>query len=757
MKEFKIYVGLTSDHLTEVLHAGLKNDSIPETFPIKHVNAAGVYFPTRFIKVVPLSAHGQSFHMSIWHIALNGIADEQTVQRIRSGYDEYREATVLRHILKHLRQRRLLTPFQMITIRSGFQLEHPLLSQLHESIVLRGDWEDAERLLNSMSRACLFDEYIQSCQPHAAWKRLHGTDSDGDVPSPRGGHAMCMDPVNQDIYLLGGYDGRKSLDDFWMYSIKDDRWSVLSHGTSADQNAPEARSCHKMAFDTKTGSIYVLGRLNDADSNDDSNNRTPQPRRVESGQPTDKAYCSEFYRYHARGIDRGKWDFLSFDTAMSGGPPLMFDHQMVMDSEEQVLYVFGGRVLDGDRENVKYSGLYSYSVRTSKWKCLQSADSTSTSSQVIIPPRFGHSMVLEPITKTLYIFAGQREDKYLSDMYAFDIANGTATEIFPDFTAEKGPDACFTQRAVLDPSLKEIYMFCGLTRNAHVGSMTILQSESPNWVYQYHPRPGKWTQILSSKALSATSEPIEEPLPRYAHQVVYNPNTRTAYLHGGNAGLVGATSADGDGGTPTQGRTGGEKRLDDLWQMELVRPSQEEIIRRAKFRIRRQQFREMSEDGDPIKALNFLQSDVASVVDHKDPVESDDFRSLLTHLLVPAAAIGRTKTPPPLGDHEDSPPRKRSRSTSPEDQWTSTLDEVECDSDGEEDPTKIEFNSPQTINARMLKTIQDPLERDDGSGVSAERFDQRNEVFESLLTFVGDYAKEPTGSLLDMVDGDGGL
>lgn len=32
---------------------------------------------------------------------------------------------------------------------------------------------------------------------------------------------------------------------------------------------------------------------------------------------------------------------------------------------------------------------------------------------------------------------------------------------------------------------------------------------------------------------------VEEPLPRYAHQVVYNPITKAVYMHGGNAGIVG--------------------------------------------------------------------------------------------------------------------------------------------------------------------------------------------------------------------------
>lgn len=54
MKEFKVFVGMTEDNMTEVLHSGLKNDTIPETFAIKHTNSAGVAFPTRYVKIVPI-------------------------------------------------------------------------------------------------------------------------------------------------------------------------------------------------------------------------------------------------------------------------------------------------------------------------------------------------------------------------------------------------------------------------------------------------------------------------------------------------------------------------------------------------------------------------------------------------------------------------------------------------------------------------------------------------------------------------------
>lgn len=55
----------------------------------------------------------------------------------------------------------------------------------------------------------------------------------------------------------------------------------------------------------------------------------------------------------------------------AGGPPLIYDHEMVIDSESQIMYVYGGRIIDGDWNNASYAGLYSYNLRTSKWKPLQ--------------------------------------------------------------------------------------------------------------------------------------------------------------------------------------------------------------------------------------------------------------------------------------------------------------------------------------------------------------------------------------------------
>lgn len=291
------------------------------------------------------------------------------------------------HILKHLRQRRLLTSYQSILSNTSTRLEHPLVTKLHTSLVLQGDWAGTEALLLKLSQAGLFDEYLRASQPRASWKRITGTDLDGDIPCKRGGHAMCIDQGKQKIYLFGGWDGQKSLDDFWVYDIQEDQWTLLSRNSSTEKNGPEPRSCHKMVFDAKTGCIFMMGRLGDKDAREYAEG-LDRRHRIPGEDDRTVPFCSEFHRYHTRGLDAGKWDLLSFDTAVSGrelsvglitddiaqsagGPALIFDHQMVMDCDAQTIYVFGGRVVDGDWNSSKYSGLYSYSVRTSKWKMHQ--------------------------------------------------------------------------------------------------------------------------------------------------------------------------------------------------------------------------------------------------------------------------------------------------------------------------------------------------------------------------------------------------
>jgi hypothetical protein len=168
----------------------------------------------------------------------------------------------------------------------------------------------------------------------------------------------------------------------------------------------------------------------------------------------------------------------------------------------------------------------------------------------------------------------------------------------------------------------------------------------------------------------------------------------------------------------------------------------------------------MCEEVPAVKALSFLQNEVSTTVDHNNPEETSIFRSLLSHLLVPSKpstpAISRRSSDPDTtgadSESEDSgaPPKKRSRQSTPEEAWTSKLDEGELMMERAWPDYSLRSN-------RAIVSMKEDAEelglRDSANPLSAERFQQRTEVFESLLKFVGEDAKQPSSNLLDMISG----
>lgn len=204
----------------------------------------------------------------------------------------------------------------------------------------------------------------------------------------------------------------------------------------------------------------------------------------------------------------------------------------------------------------------------------------------------------------------------------------------------------------------------------------------------------------------------------------------------------------------------------------------------------------MCEEQPAVRALSFLQTEVSSVVDHSSMDEAALFRSLLTHLLNPITR-SRPVTPGSGGrgrrheagqsyQHQEGS-RKRTRS---EDDWTNRLS-----GESDEDVDMGNGTSEPSAGITTLTTGEDPLEHtirtlpvsvpplSDISPVnpnsphsvaehvavstatlmnlspppSPARFKQRVEVFEALLEFINENAKEPSGNLLDCINVMGGL
>ncbi|KAI8876176.1 muskelin [Backusella circina FSU 941] len=610
LKEFKIYGGMNSDdEMIEILHDGLKNNAEPESFPLKHQHR-NLIFPVKYIKIVPLTAYVASFNYSIWFVEVKGISNDAIMQRVVSEYENYKEMETTRLCLKYFRQKNMMDVFYVLKNRTGAELEHPLLSDLHRYLVVQGDFGVAENILDQLYQSDMYKPFSDNATYKPIWKQILATNEDGDSPCARGGHQMCIDTMEGMIYVIGGWDGRRDLSDFWCFNIRLNEWELLSHDTKL-QGGPGPRSCHKICFDPISKSIFVLGRY-------------VEPQAVSNCKDLE----SDFYRYY---IEFDQWIKISDHTAREGGPELIFDHQVCIDAESETLYVFGGRTVNGDINFQNYSGLYSYQIKTNQWKLIRNDDAKlknqapppinlnnsdgtrNHTTSTFLKSRVGHSMLFDKSSKSLYIFAGQRIKDYLSDMYRYSIDHDIVTEIIPQELRNEiggGPDAGFTQRVTIDEDAQELYVLSGYMRKP---SSDIVKNAL--WVYSI--KENKWKKIYQNENVKLTDE---LPCPRFAHQMVYNTNTKVHYIFGGNPG----------------DHTDSSKRLDDFWELKLTKPNPASILRYNTYQLRLQKFRELCEnrtmDEATHIALDYLRTQLAPIVNHEDEEESSQFHQMCANL-----------------------------------------------------------------------------------------------------------------------------
>ena len=200
----------------------------------------------------------------------------------------------------------------------------------------------------------------------------------------------------------------------------------------------------------------------------------------------------------------------------------------------------------------------------------------------------------------------------------------------------------------------------------------------------------------------------------------------------------------------------------------------------------------MCEEVPPIRALNFLQNEVSSVVDHRSAEETEMFRSLLTHLLTPPAPVVPTHTTEKMTSTSTSTSSRHNRhsplhSSDSSNSTTTTVLEHEDSRESSSRPKKRSRSDPDdgsesevwtseiadysegfgngSSSSQRLRDMVDPQEamirgedgRVGGGGASGvprltgARYSQRTEVFEYLLKFIADGEKQPADSLLDLV------
>ncbi|XP_060835034.1 muskelin [Rhopalosiphum padi] len=604
LKRFKVYGGLGDDTKIELLYSGLSNNSELETFNLRHTLENSAMIPVRYIRLEPLESWGSNFNYSLWYVELHGIDDSHIISSEITRFHQFREEKLIRLCLKHFRQNHYDLAANVLLHNSHVTLEHPFLSQLYDTIVTHGNYEMTEILMDQAINDGFLEGFMKSQSFKPIWNLVKEHDNAAKKrPCMRGGHQMCIDSATGIIYLLGGWDGHKDLSDLWCFTIATGIWRCISTNVE-EHGGPSPRSCHKVCIDMERKQIFVLGRFYEAQSYIGD---YPQ---------------SDFYVYD---IEQNQWTLICADTSIMGGPKLLFDHQMVMDSISSTIYVFGGRVVasssrcssdEAQKNNPDFSGFYKYHVPTNTWTCIlpdtfheiKVQNGLVTHNPQSVASRGGHSLLLHSKMRRIYIFGGQRLKwaQRCPEFLWYDIETGITQSMPIPSTVDKPPIG-YTQRATIDTDHDEIYVLSSLSKDKDRKEDKV---QNAFWVYFI--QQNKWICIYKNHNADEqywNRMQHLEPCPRFAYQLVYDQKNKTHYLFGGNPGRADAQNL----------------RLDDFWELKVYRCTNSEISIQCRLLIRKFKFQEIKKK-DKVAAMQFLQTSVSELINHSDIEQTREFQ-----------------------------------------------------------------------------------------------------------------------------------
>jgi muskelin len=130
LRKFKVLGGLEEDHMVLLFEGGLKNDSVPEVFDLRHKTNTGEFLPVKFVQIMPLLSWGPSFNFSIWYVELLGVDDPIFVLASLRNFNMQREIEIVRLCLKHCRQQGYDKTFAALKEETNVYLEDEIMTEL---------------------------------------------------------------------------------------------------------------------------------------------------------------------------------------------------------------------------------------------------------------------------------------------------------------------------------------------------------------------------------------------------------------------------------------------------------------------------------------------------------------------------------------------------------------------------------------------------------------------------------------------------
>ncbi|XP_070491388.1 muskelin isoform X2 [Chironomus tepperi] len=591
LKKFKIYGGLQESNMFQIFEGGLKNDNVPEIFDLKHkmyTEEGEREIPILYVQIVPLLSFGPSFNFSIWYVELRGVENDSYVSDMMRNFNDQREKQAIRLVLKHLRDKGYMDAFKTLENEANIHLEDNQITELYQCLVEAGNFEKSEEIMAKFIEYGDVDEYISNQKYKAHFCEILSKDSEKVLrPKTRVDAGYAFDNESNVIYMFGGHceDDSEDLNDFWLYDIKDNKWTCISESCSISP-----RSGQKMVFDPVSKQIFMLGR-----------------KASRGTENVNDSYKNDFYLYD---IQTKTWMLICEDTKQMNGPSLIQNHQICLNPRERTIYVFGGKLVNKSDEgaNDSYSGFYSYHINTNTWNllCLDINHINAANPEInSIKARVSHSMLYDDNRKKIYMICGHRAKESFNDIVQFDIESNlfantpTSSHVASSSTAsldttmncEKPCGSCFS---TIDLNKGEIYIL--IKDNLWMYS---LATNEYSTIHKSHQHSSANNNNGSQQSCKDSSENYSR-----AGDVNY-------FVHANDSLYV--------------------FKSDSEYIIQLRKPSRDSILNYCKYLIRRQQYEEITRK-NPISALSFLRNDLSETIDKNDINQVNDFHKLASLL-----------------------------------------------------------------------------------------------------------------------------
>ena len=281
-------------------------------------------------------------------------------------------------------------------------------------------------------------------------------------PLPRSGHAMTYDPIRNDIYIFGGEFGSEHLNDFWRYSIFNDKWVEFE---TRDIINPRYGACivylndYILLFGGKAGYGDNITFYNDtwifniAEEKWTKINTQSPSGRMKAAITTDGQSVYLFGGQNNITFLNDLWKFdIQYNTwnkINTSYVPSSSGCKMCYYSSENTLYLFGG--LSGDFNDYYYSNsYYIYDITTNKW---------SEKKNTEISGRYDFGMTIN--NNEIFIYGGKGMAKW-GDLWKFRISTDEWRQLKSNDNF--GPNKISSFGMIIDTN-QDIYVYGGYYQN----------------------------------------------------------------------------------------------------------------------------------------------------------------------------------------------------------------------------------------------------------------------------------------------------